>query len=93
MKVKNFKSSGSHYRKLSGGSLNKWKEYKGYNDNDIIYCSNNDCINKAEVGGHVKKCNSDDNRVFITPLCYNCNNDHNLEFNVDKDNLVPLNEL
>lgn len=56
------------------------------------YCSCTDCLDPAEVGAHVKKVNSDDNRWYIVPLCKSCNGkSSDTTFTVKEADLVEVN--
>ncbi len=70
-----------------------WREYwcKKSGKPWPTYCCAQGCFKLAEVGGHVKKVGSSDNRWYIVPLCYTHNNDHDAEFVVPDDMLVPVN--
>ncbi|MBQ9594888.1 MAG: hypothetical protein IJR35_03405 [Synergistaceae bacterium] len=88
MRVKNLHSGST------GGKnwLKLWMEYKGYGD-FVPFCSNTECFNKAEHGGHVKKVDSKDNKWYIVPLCAKCNETKDLEFDVLADDLVLVSDL
>lgn len=68
-----------------------WKDFwiskKGYWPS---YCSASGCWQVAEVGAHVKKVDSLDNRWYIVPLCLGCNQRTDT-FWVDENLLVPVN--
>lgn len=90
MKVKNIHSGGN--RKIPDGYtswLNYWMERKGVSDTPN--CANKACSRMAEHGGHIKKVGSTDNTWYIVPLCVNCNEDKDLEFETESSNLVPIN--
>ena len=53
------------------------------------YCSAVGCYERAEVGAHVIICN-DYSKVYIVPLCYHHNNDHDAIFTVDDSMLVRI---
>ena len=68
-----------------------WLEYWEQEKYKPTFCSNAECFEKAEVGGHVKKVNQDDGSWYITPLCKKCNaKSSDKTFNVDDDYLVPV---
>ncbi len=68
------------YQNLSW--LEYWKEKTG---NNVNFCTVCGCFNKAEHGGHVQRCDTlFDTRIYIVPLCAECNNPKNKEvFYVD----------
>ena len=72
MKVKNLNGT-SKYKPIKKG-YSSWKEFwedkKGKKFN---YCSCIDCKSPAEVGGHVQKAYSTDQKWYIIPLCKSCN--------------------
>ncbi len=41
------------------------------------------------VGGHVCKTESNDKKWYITPICKDCNNKRNIEYDVDDSMFVP----
>lgn len=43
------------------------------------------------IGGHVFKRNSTDEKRYITPICYSCNNTKNKQFDVKLVDLVSAN--
>ena len=55
-------------------------------------CSNAKCKNDAKVGGHVEKVyNLLDDKLYIVPLCYDCNNQREyFSFYVLSSELVPI---
>lgn len=54
------------------------------------YCRS--CNSKENLlGGHVIKKNSTDRHEYIVPICSNCNNDHDKEFNVHEEDLILAN--
>lgn len=63
-----------------------WEEEKG---EKAIYCENMDCDNKANVGGHVF-IKETTNKEYIVPLCYDCNNDRDKEFEVWDTDLISV---
>ena len=88
VKVKNL--HGTATRTPNGYS--SWKDYwaaqKGYWPST---CAAYGCNGKAEVGAHVKKVNSYDNKWYIVPACKEHNNDRDCEYFVDESMLVPVN--
>lgn len=69
--------------------IDYWKKKSGFYFPD--YCTCEDCLNKAEVGAHVIKVNSDNRKWYIVPLCSSCNHKET-SFNVDEDFLVPVSD-
>jgi hypothetical protein len=71
-----------------------WKEFwEDKKEKDFSTCSCKDCSNDAEVGAHVKKANSSDNKWYIVPLCTSCNHKTKDEvFEVREYDLVPVNQ-
>lgn len=70
MRVKNIR--GTSEKNCSCGTwLDHWQRfsYQKVPRN----CSIIACFERAEVGAHIKKANSDDHRIFIVPLCRGCN--------------------
>ena len=88
VKVKNLHSTSDRKPKNYSSWKEFWKAKKGYWPNE---CSAGDCSGSADVGAHVKKVNSDDNKWYIVPLCSGCNNRTD-EFNVPEFRLVPVND-
>ena len=54
------------------------------------YCPVCGCSERAEVGAHVRLYGDYSSRVFIVPLCYKHNNDHDAVFSVDDSMLVRI---
>lgn len=85
-RVKNL--NGTSNRKVPDGYkswLHFWEERSG---KKAVDCGC--CINTADVGAHVKKCDSYDTSWYIVPLCHGCNaKPSEEEFNVYED-LVPV---
>lgn len=67
--------------------IDYWKKKSGYPFPD--FCACDDCLNKAEVGAHVIKTNSDNKKWYIIPLCSRCNHKDDA-FDVIDDYLVPI---
>ena len=95
--VKNINgTSQKRYAKPKDGS-SSWKEYwEKHNDEGCEFglCGNMSCYDrKADVGGHVVKVNSRDQKWYIVPLCSSCNQLSDDEiFKVPDNFLVPVNE-
>ena len=87
VKIKNLHGTSDREPK----NYDTWKEFwaakMGYWPS---YCSANYCCDSADVGAHVKKADSNDNRWYIVPLCYGCNKRADI-FEVPEDDLVPVN--
>ncbi|MBA7855408.1 hypothetical protein ACHHY8_05730 [Enterobacter cloacae complex sp. 2024EL-00215] len=61
-------------------SCDSWlKHWENISGQESSSCGNQDCFNMAEVGGHVKKCDEDDNSHYIVPLCKTCNSSSNVD--------------
>lgn len=66
-----------------------WEKKKGRN---FSKCSCKGCRENAQVGAHVQKAASADKKWYIVPLCNSCNvSKKNIEFDVKKDEIVPVN--
>jgi len=65
MKVTNLKGTGDNICKC-GGWLKHWVKF---NNGDDVYCSEELCGKRSEVGAHVQKADSDDDNWYIIPLC------------------------
>ena len=87
VKVKNLHGTKDNYPSGYSSWKDYWMKKKGYWPK---FCARSDCFGPAEVGGHAKKVGSLDNRWYIVPLCKSCNNDHDAEFYVKEDMLVPV---
>lgn len=74
--------------------FDSWRDYWIYNSGRPWphYCSVQGCLDRAEVGAHVKLVDGYDNRWYIVPMCYKHNNDRNGSFYVDYSLLVPVND-
>ena len=88
VKVKNLHNTSDRVPNGYSSWKDYWKAKKGYWPST---CSAYGCSKPAVLGGHVKKVNSSDNRWFIVPLCSDHNNDHDAEFYVPDEMLVPVN--
>ena len=55
-------------------------------------CSCFGCNEKPDVGAHVKKVGTYDNKWYIAPLCYYHNNQFGEEIEVCEGWLLPINE-
>jgi len=69
MKVKNINGTSDNTCKCESW-LKHWENYGGGKAGLCVVTS---CVKKAEVGAHVQKANSTDNRWYIVPFC----KDHN----------------
>ena len=89
VKVKNLQNTASR----SPVGYESWKDYWIAKSGRLwpYYCAASGCMERAEVGAHVKMVNGLDNRWFIVPLCFRHNNDHDAEFYVDYSLMVPVN--
>ena len=66
MKVKNV--SGTSNKSCKCGTwLQHWKNHSGRSMS--AYCAEKACLNKPELGAHVKKDDPSDTAVYIVPLC------------------------
>lgn len=89
-KVKNIK--GSTDRILPKG-CDSWLDFYEQNKEETSVCANLRCSNDAEVGGHVRLVDSENQKDHIVPLCSSCNNGNNEdEFEVIKDWLLQVHE-
>lgn len=88
VKVKNLHNTGDRKPKNYTSWKEFWKAKKGYWPND---CSAYDCNGPADVGAHVKKVDSYDNKWYIVPLCSGCNKRTDT-FEVSESRLVPVND-
>ena len=89
IKVKNLNGTSNNYPPDGFDSwLSWWENKKSKMANN---CANVNCDGTAEVGGHVKCINTNNNQWFITPLCKKCNNSSNdTEFFVSSNDLEPI---
>lgn len=56
-------------------------------------CANTTCGRLAEVGGHVKKVEAEDDDWYIIPLCRACNSMFGEEFDIPSSTMmVPANQ-
>lgn len=88
VKVINLHNTGDRKPKNYSTWKEFWKAEKGFWPGT---CSASDCAESAEVGAHVKKVGSSDNRWYIVPLCSGCNKRTD-EFDVSENRLVPVND-
>ncbi len=66
-----------------------WEERKNRRFNE---CSCYRCTSKAEVGAHVQKSGSVDEKWYIVPLCISCNSSKkDMDFFVNKEDLEQVN--
>lgn len=81
--------NGTSDRKPIG--FDSWKEFwESMKGESFLFCSNRRCIKVAEVGAHVQKAGLGASKEwYIVPLCKGCNN-KTIEFEVYKNDLVPL---
>ena len=86
-------------RNINGSSDNRpprgyssWKEYwEDKKKRKFSYCSCVSCVEKAAVGGHVKKVNGT-NSWYIVPICISHNNlPSTYSYEVKDDDLLPVN--
>lgn len=89
VKVKNLHNTSGRVPNGYSSWKDYWQKKKGYWPK---FCSVNDCLELATLGGHVKKVGASDNSWYIVPLCSKHNNDHDAEFFVPESMLVPVNE-
>lgn len=90
VKVKNIQGTAPR----SPYGYTSWKEYWIAKSNRRwpYHCAVTNCHDSADVGAHVKLVNGASNKWYIVPLCYGHNNDHDAEFYVDSEYLVPVND-
>lgn len=101
VKVKNLNGTGRFTRPKNDPSwIAGWKRIKGYSQNVDLSCSNILCENDESglyltiVGAHVQLADGNDKNWYIVPLCSSCNaKSSEVEFLVNKDYLVPVNEI
>ena len=90
MKVKNLKGSATTSPKPTckcESWIEHWASNKGFKP---LYCRS--CGSSSNlVGGHVIKVGSYDQKRYIVPICKDCNNKDNLEFDVEEKDLVSAN--
>lgn len=87
IRVKNLENTAD--RKPADGSAT-FKEFYERRRGWPNLCSCISCRQKAEVGAHVKKVDSYDNKWYIVPLCRNHNNQFGEEIDVVENSLEPL---
>ena len=89
IKVKNLNGTSSETKCTEGAYwIDHWANYMNYSG---ACCSRRGCSKTAEVGGHVKKVQSQDNTEYIVPLCNGCNQLSSDEiYEVQENRLVPV---
>lgn len=97
VKIKNI--NGTSKEKYAKSYPKEYKSWLDYWDDKCWYqrpylCANENCINDVEVGAHVIKESSENDRSwYIIPLCKKCNHPSNKDyFKVDEDYLVPVSD-
>lgn len=88
MIVKSLNGTGYNYPKPKCG-CSDWIDHWENNMNSATKCYACGKKNTKLVGGHVKKCNSNDNSFYIIPLCSSCNDKDPFEFECPSSDLVP----
>lgn len=78
MKVKNINGTSDNTCHC-GSWMDHWKKFGGQS---INYCPVENCLAKAEVGAHVQKEGSAENRWFIIPLCRKHNGETGQSLNI-----------
>jgi hypothetical protein len=87
MFVKNINGTSDNPRCPCGTWLKHWERYAG---REAGLCAVKECLNDAEVGGHVQK-DSGDQSWCVIPLCYRHNNKFGGKLNIsDTVKLVPV---
>ena len=88
MQYKNLKDTFDNKSKESTWKKH-WEKYseKKWPENCVV----EHCSNKATLGGHIKKYNSNDRKWYIAPICASCNGKDNEIFNIDSSNVVYAN--
>jgi len=77
-KVKNLNGTSDNDCPKCGTWLKHWEKLSGKTADECACCSQ-----KATVGAHVQKAESDNNKWYIVPLCKKCNGKSSTEeFNV-----------
>jgi hypothetical protein len=97
IKVQNLNGSGKNTPSPSckcDSWIDHWNNNRYQTENKIAgWCRS--CREKVKssdlIGGHVFKTNSTDEKYYITPICYSCNNTKDKNFNVELDDLVSAN--
>jgi len=88
--VKNIKGS-SNRNRPSG--YDSWLDFYNRKKGETNLCANLDCSNNAEVGGHVRLVDNENQKDHIVPLCSSCNNVNNEdEFEVVESWLLQVHE-
>ena len=88
MKVQNLNGTSDNTCKC-GSWLQHWKNYSRLSANECVV---NNCRNKSEVGGHVQKGDSLDQKWYVIPVCTACNAKRGQDLHIDdKVELVPAN--
>lgn len=98
VKVKNIHgTSKERYSKSYPKEYRSWIDY--WEENCLLSfmldkCANTACSGEQEVGAHVIKEGTENDRSwYIVPLCKKCNHPSNeKKFTVDKEFLVPVSE-
>lgn len=93
MLVKHVHTGGNHTPDGYSSSIKYWRDKKGITGS--VHCANkSNCRGdgKGVHGGHVKKVNGTDDKWYIVPLCIECNETKELTFEVDADQMVPVNQ-
>ena len=88
--VKNINGTSNN---LPPRGFNSWREYwEAKKNRRFSKCSCINCLQIAEVGGHVKKVNGT-NVWYITPICKDHNNlSSTYSYEVRDDDLLPVNQ-
>jgi hypothetical protein len=68
MKVTNINGTSDNTCKCDSW-LAHWEKFNPTGQSLSLYCSEESCRNKPEVGAHVQKDSSTDKRWYIVPLC------------------------
>ena len=86
--MKNAKNTSSYEPNQDENWKEFWKSESG--KPWPYYCAVYGCPGRAEVGAHVQKVGDYSGAMYIAPLCYSHNNDHDATFYIDDSMLVRI---
>ncbi len=79
-RVKNARGTGGQVPPYPYNNMSWLKYWEKRTGKTAFFCGVYGCANKAEHGGHVKRCDVFlDSSTYIVPLCAECNNPNNTQ--------------